>query len=792
MIKAGLILRRLAAREMKRNRLQFLSMIIITMLAVTLFCGFVSNTRTLEKAVNEYYKETNLCDLCVQMGTIGEEEKAYFSALDAEVGYRVYAEGALDGKSAKLYVGDTSISRPKVVKGEAGVTLEQRTAELSGIDIGSPVTVSITVPVGGLSFNIDLKAEVTGYMNFPETTVSSSSIAVYISEKTFSEIIKEELSLEVSAVDFYNQVMIKSEAPETLKSEIEEHFSGNENLIFIYDRNSLEAPVLLDGEISQSRKMLYVFPVIFLLVSVFVILTTVNRLILEERTEIGTLKGLGFGKGEILRHYASFGGLLCLIGGAVGALIGPFIVPNVMKVKYQLVYNLPIPFMPVFDIPMTILAVGSVALLATIISILVCKNVVRENPAACMRPMVPKDNIFLHLSKKRDTRTKTECGKNNNLSSGKKENRENSSPKKKGRNDGILSLKMAAGNIAIKPIRAAMTVIGITGCVALLMCALGIGDTIDHSLQTEFYGQFTYDIATPYISEDFSEKMDELKEACEIETYETYKVYYMNASGANKGKDIKVYNFSENMTMTTIDTNNGNVVMSKSVADSLELKEGDSFTLKSGTNTFEFTLNEIVNTAITKGVFLHTDQFGDDIYGTSSAWIKADNVTEALLDKIDDASGTAQASGVQELWDNVEEKASSIDAMKYTLMVFAVLLSVVVLYNLSLLNINERTRDIATLKVLGFTRGRISLILLFEIMLLTLGGTVFGLLLGYPLTYLVLSINTVEVMSFLYYVSPLSYVISAVVALLTSLVINLFFVGSSDKINMIEALKSVE
>lgn len=95
-------------------------------------------------------------------------------------------------------LGDTSISRPKVVKGEAGVTLEQRTAELSGIDIGSPVTVSITVPVGGLSFNIDLKAEVTGYMNFPETTVSSSSIAVYISEKTFSEIIKEELSLEVS------------------------------------------------------------------------------------------------------------------------------------------------------------------------------------------------------------------------------------------------------------------------------------------------------------------------------------------------------------------------------------------------------------------------------------------------------------------------------------------------------------------------------------------------------------------------------------------------------------------
>lgn len=97
-------------------------------------------------------------------------------------------------------------------------------------------------------------------MNFPETTVSSSSIAVYISEKTFSEIIKEELSLEVSAVDFYNQVMIKSEAPETLKSEIEEHFSGNENLIFIYDRNSLEAPSFSTGKFLRAVKCCMSFP----------------------------------------------------------------------------------------------------------------------------------------------------------------------------------------------------------------------------------------------------------------------------------------------------------------------------------------------------------------------------------------------------------------------------------------------------------------------------------------------------------------------------------------------------
>ncbi|MFQ7077300.1 MAG: ABC transporter permease, partial [Christensenellaceae bacterium] len=249
------------------------------------------------------------------------------------------------------------------------------------------------------------------------------------------------------------------------------------------------------------------------------------------------------------------------------------------------------------------------------------------------------------------------------------------------------------------------------------------GDTVNNSLETEFYKQFTYDISTPYNTSGFTKKMDAMKASGEIEAFEIYKIHYMTAIGAEANKDVKVYNFSENMTMTTIDTSGGRVVMSRSVAEFLGLKEGGTFTLNSGAQSFELTLSEIVDTAITKGVFLHTDLF-EDIYGTSSAWIRADNITDELIDKINEAGGTAQATSVEDMWGYVEDKVSSINAMKYTLMIFAVLLSVVVLYNLSLLNINERTRDIATLKVLGFKRGKIALSLLFEIMLLTLAGTV--------------------------------------------------------------------
>ena len=101
-MKAGKILRRLARREMKKNRLQFASMIAITMLAVTLFCGFLSNTKTLKKAVDSYFASTDLCDLCVQMQNVTDEDKEYFSALGEKTEYRIYAEGTFGEKSAKI------------------------------------------------------------------------------------------------------------------------------------------------------------------------------------------------------------------------------------------------------------------------------------------------------------------------------------------------------------------------------------------------------------------------------------------------------------------------------------------------------------------------------------------------------------------------------------------------------------------------------------------------------------------------------------------------------------------
>ena len=227
-MKAGKILRRLARREMKKNRLQFASMIAITMLAVTLFCGFLSNTKTLKKAVDSYFASTDLCDLCVQMQNVTEEDKEYFSALGEKTEYRIYAEGTFGEKSSKIYVGDTSVSHPVLLKGEAGVLIDEKTAQLNGIAIGAEVMLAVSVPVGSSSYQVSLPAQVTGFMNFPETAVSSTAMAVYITEAKFEELAKKEFPfMKIQASDFYNQALIKTDSPAAVKERISEHFSGN-------------------------------------------------------------------------------------------------------------------------------------------------------------------------------------------------------------------------------------------------------------------------------------------------------------------------------------------------------------------------------------------------------------------------------------------------------------------------------------------------------------------------------------------------------------------------------------
>ncbi|MCD8201707.1 MAG: FtsX-like permease family protein [Clostridia bacterium] len=813
-----LIMQRLTLREIRHNWLQFASMIVITLLAVTLFCGFLSNTKTLSQAVTGFYEKHNLADVCVQAYAFSDEEKEYLESVSDGVQYRFYSEGTANGGGTKLYIGgacedEDTISHPTITEGDSSGALIASTADR--FDIGSEVKIAIIYEYGGAETEIVINTTISGFAEFGEVSSDSNTSAIYIEEEVAEPLLVEALAEAFGVSEnliktmfpdgtvkpFYNQALYRTDDAASLKSEIQSHYDGDEgisgNLIFIYDRSTMELPAMLDAEISQSTKMVYVFPIIFLIVSVFVILTTENRLILDDRTEIGTLKGLGFSAREILTHYASMGSVLCLIGGVLGAVIGPFVIPSVMKFKYEMVYGLTFPALPSFHVWGTILAVIVIAALAAAISIAVCMNVARQSPAESMRPVPPEGRRRKKTAKEEEASsvpayvTAESLQSVVTLASEKPQSGDAKKKKEKGFSGGnFLSVKMASRNILIKPVRALVTVIGITGCVALCVCAFGIGDTVDRSIDLELGEQFTYDITTSYTNENFVEKALEIDG---VEDVETYTIYYMTIRTDTASKDIKVYNMSEGMTMTTLNTDDGNVVMTKSIAKSLGISEGDTVMLTGSGQSAEFTVTEILQTAITQGIFLQTDAF-EGLYGTSSAFIRVADGTDAdgLIDKINEAAGTTQASSVRGLSEYIDDRISSLSTMEITLMIFAVLLSVVVVYNLSLLNIKERTRDIATMKVLGISSRKIALSLLYEIMILAVIGTVLGLFLGYPVTYLVMSINSVELMNYIYFVKPVSYVYAALISLAAAFLINLIFSRSIPKINMTESLKSVE
>ena len=185
-----------------------------------------------------------------------------------------------------------------------------------------------------------------------------------------------------------NQALIRCADGEAVRGDVNAYFNAKaqNNLVFIYDRESMESVVVLDNEASQSLTMLYVFPVLGCLVAVLVIMTTIGRLILRERTNVGTMKALGISNAKIVLLYASLGGAVTFIGSCLGAAIGPLIIPSVMNIKYGLIYSMPMLCGTLFSPLWTAVVIAVVTAAAVLIGIGCSRSIIKERPAECMRP----------------------------------------------------------------------------------------------------------------------------------------------------------------------------------------------------------------------------------------------------------------------------------------------------------------------------------------------------------------------------------------------------------------------
>ena len=769
---------KLMLRQLWKNWFQYLSMFVITTLAATLFLGFIANTKTLRRRSELYLEESNLADLIVQTTGFDESDKAFLEDLSAE--YRIYSDGAFaksgesaDRRTAKIFVSDGELHRPYVVEGEKGVLIDKTVANLFGFAIGDQIEIELTAFQSAFErygLSASLNFEITGLMHSVEGVNVYSNSPVYLSEEAFVVALDAKLPVsnvaESVAKQMYNQALLRCEDYETQKENLQRHFAAKEvnNLLMVFDRDTMESVVVLDSEVEQSKSMLYVFPVIFFLVSILVIMTGISRLILRERIHIGTLKALGLSNQRIVFHYAFTSTLVAFFGCLLGAVLGPLIVPTVMTIKYGLIFSMPKLVGIQFSIPFTVGLTIVVCAVALAIGFWAARSVMKENPAECMRP---KQISYTPKVKRGAGRSK----QHRHL---------------------LLSCRMALRNIRINWARSLMTVIGVMGCSALLLTSFGIGDTMVASIENDYGTLCYFDVSSPFTSaqrEELTQTLESLQQSGKIECYENIRQYVATARTATRTKDISVYVLPEHSRMSAIAE--GGSTLSRITAQTLEANEGDTLTFTLGGCTVSYTVEDVVSTSTWNGFFTTQNLFSSECYCQESVWVKTDS-PEEVKEILNEVNGTGAAKTMTDRREEIENLVSSTNAMKYTLMVFAILLSAVVLYNLSLLNVKDRMRDMATMKVLGFSNFQVSFALIAEIMLLTLVGTAFGAAVGYPLLYLVMKLNEMATMAFIYALTPISYLLSVLGSIATALFINALFGFMISRINMTESLKSVE
>lgn len=583
---------------------------------------------------------------------------------------------------------------------------------------------------------------------------------------------KKNADLEDFFNHFYNQMVMKVSPridKEILENEIKNYYKSKEvnNLIAVLGRENYPAVAAVQNDVEQSKKLTYAFPVLFFIVAILIVLTTISQMILKDRIQIGTLKGLGLTKGNILSYYLVFTNFIALIGALLGFILGPIIIPYVMNIKYDLLYSLPkmtFAFPWLVSLILLLIIIGLISLL----TYLLIKNELGYSTVESMRVKTPS-----FKAKNRTTRIKN------------------------------ASVMMAFRNMKVHLTKSIMVVIGVMGCTGLLICGMGIDDTLDSGVAVELKNFYTSDIKVNLNSG--VEKGKASEELLKIEGINDVEEYTLSSASVTSDTksitstffyiNIESKYFKFDKELETGAWNKKGIALSESKAKELGVKVGDEVLLEVNGTSNKYKISAIFFAFATNGVFMYKETNPDLFNISTNAWIglkdgyNADTVKEEI---IENCKTIYSVLTNKENIARIEGYMTSISEMTNTIKIFAILLAVIVLINLAILNFNERLREIATLKVLGFSRREIGASLVYEVMFLTLIGSLLGLTIGLPLEIMVLSTNETPLVSWQYTIYPLTFIYSIIISVLTALVVNIFISFKINKVSMSESLKSVE
>lgn len=810
--------------KIKDNYKRFLSLICMAFLGVGFYVGIQSSSPDMLKTLDNFYDENNVYDISI-ISNVGltEDDLLKLSKIkNVELAINIqekdsYLEIEENNYVVKLIeynsqMNNVHIKEGRLPKNNNEVSVDYALLENNNLKLGDNITIdgkkySI---VGNVISPLYFSAE------RPNSNLGSGKVDYYIyvyngslDLEAYSNIYitvkgaKKHLTNSDSYKKLINNVkkdidLIKDKQQDIRYDELYSDIIETSEMYgisideskfikpkwYIYDRLDNTSYKELINASDNLKKIGNIFPIIFFAISVLVSLISMMRMIEEDRVENGTLKSLGYNSFHITLKYVIYSLLATTIGSSVGAIFGSYMIPNVIWNIYKKIFFIP-KFIYLLKSDYNALGLWICILCICGTSVIVCIKNLREVPANLMRPKAPKSGKKILLERINFIWKKLK-----------------------------FSDKITIRNIFRYKSRVITTILGIAGCTALILAGFGLKDSIKDVIDFQFNNIIKYDkmlMTNESINQIDIEK--ELLNDDKVENYTNVNTQNIKVLFNEKQHEVTMItpddfkSISKSISLIDLKTNNiidnisdNSCIISEKTAKLLDIDVGDKISLldnDNNNNKYDIKVSYIIKNYINQYLYINKNTYNNlfNNYKINSILIslKEEDKNSKEFDKKYISNGYALTIvDIDDIKSSMSDMLSSIDSIVAILIIAAASLAFVVLYNLSNINISERKREIATLKVLGFYPSEVDKYINRETVLLTILGIGIGLLFGSYLSHFIISTCEPDYIMFDRHVYTLSYFYSLFITVIFTIIVTIVTHFNLKKINMVTSLKNVE
>lgn len=758
-------------RDMKKNWFPFVSILILSYLALFLYTGMSCSNIGIRQLRSEYHKETNLADIWIYGMDMTDDICSKIDAIsdvnDSQLRMKLTAEST-EGYQIDLYAEkENNITVPYNMDGadfdagaQQGIWLNSRYAKAHDINVGDMFTIKWN--------GIEISQEVKGFIMSPEYEYYKAPEDVepdfshmgyaYMSYDSLKEILGD-------TMPSYNQIVVTignanvSEVENDITAAIDDNYSQ------IFDQSNFNGLTAFDSELSQHDMFAYAFPIIFILIAILTIITTMGRIINNQRTQIGTMKALGIKRHKIIIHYIMFSLVVSAVGCIVGVITGPIVMGPVFNDFMPESYSMP-KWGYSYSIKFYIVALAIVVICA-FASYINCRKLINLNTVEILYARAPKDAkncLFEKLPFWKRFKFAT---------------------------------KYNLRDMARAKIRSIIVVIGIGCGTILILCALGCNDTMDGMKSWMFDDLMKYESSIRISTLTPKEEYTKIAEDEDGELLMSSSVEVRSDNGKETAKTGLTVPQSDKL-YTITDTNkkvcglkDDEIYITENFAKEHGIKTGDELEIRtSGENEWKkVKVTGLIRNPNNQGIVMlesTLEKNGIDFVPTTI--ITSKSVDENKYENSDYVISVSSKSDMVKSW---ESNIEIFDVIIMIFVSFSFVLVFIVLQNAATLSFNERRKEFATLKVMGVKHTDLKKILRAQNLWLTIVGILAGMPFAIYVLRLMFETNGGDV-DYVAEITPLTYIISAMITYIVSLIINTVLSRKVRKIDMAESMKAAE